>query len=370
MPPTADMIPIWRDGSLVKLVDQRRLPEAWIEVDVHTPEEMAEAIRILMVRGAPAIGIAGAYGYWLAARQLLGSDAAVQEATWAIPSGMNLRILLAEAAHGLRLTRPTAVNLAWALERMHAATERMIAHEAAPYEIVAALQEEADAIAREDLAMCRAMGAHGAALIEPGEGVLTHCNAGGLATGGYGTALGVIRAAHSGGLEIHVFVDETRPVGQGARLTTYELDAAGIPFTLITDNMAASLMAQGKIQRVVTGADRIAANGDAVNKIGTYGVAVLAKFHGIPFHIAAPSSTVDLSLAEGAEIPIEDRDAEEVTSIWPGTEFYQRVTVHNPAFDLIPNALITSIITEQGVLEPPYAGRLAEHIRQVPAAAG
>ncbi|HYE79475.1 MAG TPA: S-methyl-5-thioribose-1-phosphate isomerase [bacterium] len=368
MPATPDMIPIWREGPAAKLVDQRRLPEEWVELDIHTAGEMADAIRSLAIRGAPAIGIAGAYGFWLAARQLLESDIDPMEATWAIPSGMNLRILLAEAAHGLRLTRPTAVNLAWALERMHARAEALIGQDAPPYEIVAALEREADAIAAEDLAMCRAMGAHGATLIAAGETVLTHCNAGGLATGGYGTALGVIRAAHGRGLGIHVFVDETRPVGQGARLTTYELDAAGIPFTLITDSMAASLMAQGRVQRVITGADRIAANGDAVNKIGTYGLAVLANFHGIPFHIAAPSSTVDLSLASGAEIPIETRDADEVTGIWPGQAFYGRVPVHNPAFDLIPHQLITSFITEQGILEPPYEGRLAEHIRQpVPA---
>lgn len=343
------MIPIWREGHEAVLVDQRLLPAAWIDVRITDPAAMAQAIQTLQVRGAPAIGIAGAYGYWLAAERL-SADTAEPLAR------------LAEAAALLRAARPTAVNLPWALDRMHARATGLLSSGCSLAELRAGLRTEADAIAADDLAMCKAIGKYGAALIQPGETILTHCNAGGLATGGYGTALGVIRAAHEQGLGIQVFVDETRPVGQGARLTTYELHAAGIPCTLIADNMAASCMAAGRIQRVITGADRIAANGDAVNKIGTYGVAVLAQHHGIPFHIAAPSSTVDLSLAHGGLIPIEERDPVEVTAPYSAPEFFAGIEVFNPAFDLVPHALITSLITEQGVLVPPYDGRLAAHL--------
>jgi len=354
MPPTPDMIPIWRDGDAVWIVDQRRLPVVWEEHRIDTVAQMAEAIRTLAVRGAPAIGIAGAYGYWIAAQEILAGSPEI-----AAPA---MLARLADAAAQLRTTRPTAVNLGWALDKMHAkASELLTVTMVAPL-LIGALGVEAQHIAESDLQMCRLIGSSGAVLIQHGEGILTHCNAGGLATGGYGTALGVIRAAHAMDLDIHVFVDETRPLGQGARLTTYELQQAGIPFTLITDSMAGSVMASGRIQRVITGADRIAANGDAVNKIGTYGVAVLAKYHGIPFHIAAPSSTVDLSLASGDLIPIEERDATEVHAHYDASDYFAQVPVFNPAFDMIPHELIASIITEQGVLEPPYEGRLAEHL--------
>lgn len=354
MPPTPDMIPIWRQGDNIWIVDQRRLPGSWHEVRIATVETMAEAIRTLAVRGAPAIGIAGGYGYWIAARLLLAEHPQLSAAA--------LQAELTAAATMLRETRPTAVNLGWALDRMERVAQALLATGEVPANFTALLGVAAQAIADEDLTMCRRIGAAGAALIQSSEGILTHCNAGGLATGGYGTALGVLRAAHAAGKAIHVYVDETRPLGQGARLTTYELHHAGIPYTLITDSMAGSLMTSGRIQRVITGADRIAANGDAVNKIGTYSVAVLARHHGIPFHIAAPSSTVDLSLMTGAAIPIEERATTEVTAPYGAAEYFADVPVWNPAFDCTPAALIASIITEQGVLEGPYAGRLAAHL--------
>ena len=325
----------WEDGRLV-LIDQTRLPTEQVERACASWPEVAEAIRGLVVRGAPAIGVAAAFGVVLAARASRARDRAALEAD------------LEEAIKGLAATRPTAVNLFWALDRMRRTAE-------AAFELpVAALADrllvEAQAILAEDLAANRAMGAHGVALVPSGARVLTHCNAGALATGGYGTALGVIRSAHSRDPSITVWVDETRPLLQGARLTAWELVEDGIPATLVTDSMAGWLMAQGRVQAVVTGADRVARNGDAANKIGTYALSVLAGAHGVPFYIAAPSSTIDATLASGAEIPIEHRDPSEVR----GGQAEQGIDVYNPAFDVTPAENITAIVTEHGIHRPPY----------------
>jgi methylthioribose-1-phosphate isomerase len=326
-------------GDHVRLLDQRRLPEELVYLDCNDYAEVADAIRTLAVRGAPAIGIAAAMGLALGAKTLpAGSADEVQ-------SG------LLKIADELAATRPTAVNLFWALDRMKrvAADHRHLNHVA----LARRLTEEAQAILEEDIAMNRAMGAIGATLIHDGDTVLTHCNAGALATGGYGTALGVIRAAWSSGKRIRVVADETRPVLQGARLTAWELMQDGIPVTLITDNMAGALMRQGRIQACIVGADRIAANGDVANKIGTYSVAVLARHHGLPFYVAAPTSTLDLSLNSGADIPIESRNAREVTHVNGRAVIAPAgVEVDNPAFDVTPAELVTAIITEKGAFRP------------------
>ena len=297
----------------VVFLDQRKLPGEEIDVECHTAAEVADAIRTMVVRGAPAIGIAAAYGIALAVSE--GEDLEAADAV-------------------LRASRPTAVNLAWALDEMRA--------DPSP--------EHARAIHRDEVARCRTMSAHAAELLSPGTRALTHCNAGGLATGGYGSAVGALLTAWDRGLLTHVWVDETRPLLQGARLTAWELESAGIPHAVIADSAAASRMGAGEVDVVFTGADRIAANGDSANKIGTYGVAVLARHHGIPFYIVAPSSTIDHAMATGAEIPIEERDPAEVTSRFPA---------RNPAFDVTPAALITAIVTEHGVHRPPYVGSLA-----------
>jgi methylthioribose-1-phosphate isomerase len=294
------------DGPRVVLLDQRRLPDEEVELVCHTAAEVAEAIRTLAVRGAPAIGVAAAYGMALTA--LRGDDLVVAE-------------------RELASSRPTAVNLFWALERMR--------DDPTP--------ERARALHAEEVDRCMRMAAHAAELFAPGTRALTHCNAGGLATGGYGSAVGALRAAWERGLLASVLVDETRPLLQGARLTAWELETAGIPHAVIADSAAASLMAQGEVDLIVTGADRIAANGDTANKIGTYSLAVLAKHHGIPFYVVAPTSTVDAAAPTGADIPIEERDPAEVTS---------RFTARNPAFDVTPAALISAIVTEEGVRRP------------------
>jgi methylthioribose-1-phosphate isomerase len=298
----------------VVFLDQRRLPEQEVELECRSAEDVAEAIRTLAVRGAPAIGIAAAYGYALAAAR--GDD-------------------LAAAERVLRESRPTAVNLGWALDVMRQADD---------------LAETARRIHRDEVERCRQMAAHAAALLAPETRALTHCNAGGLATGGYGSAVGALRAAWERGLLEHVFVGETRPLLQGGRLTAWELEAAGIPHEVIADSAAASLMAAGEIDCVFTGADRIAANGDTANKIGTYALAVLAAHHGIPFYVVAPSSTVDLETETGEGIPIEQRDPAEVSS---------RFAARNPAFDVTPAELIAAIVTEDGVLRAPYEESLA-----------
>jgi methylthioribose-1-phosphate isomerase len=324
------------DG-FIRLIDQTLLPTQLEYRDCHTVEEIWEAIRTLRVRGAPAIGVAAAMGVVLGVR---GCDERRR-------ADYDER-LRATAAY-LRTSRPTAVNLSWAVERM----ERRL--KAIPFDsrnLTRALLDEALAIEEEDRQMCRAIGAAGAALIGEGQGVLTHCNAGGLATADYGTALAVMFAAADQGRRFRVFADETRPLLQGARLTAWELKQRGIDVTLICDNMAAQVMKEGKIQLVVVGADRIAANGDTANKIGTYGVALLARAHGIPFYVAAPSSTFDLSLPDGSAIPIEQRDGREVTHGFGRQTAPDGIQVYNPAFDVTPADLIAGIITERGVIQP------------------
>jgi methylthioribose-1-phosphate isomerase len=301
------------EDDRVVLLDQRRLPTDVVEVECRNAAEVADAIRSMVVRGAPAIGIAAAYGYALAAAR--GED-------------------LVAAERVLRESRPTAVNLAWALEAI------------APDPTA----ERARALHRDEVARCRAMAAHAAALLGPGTRALTHCNAGGLATGGYGSAVGALISAWEQGLLAHVWVDETRPLLQGARLTALELETAGIPHTVIADSAAAAVMAAGEVDAVVTGADRIAANGDTANKIGTYALAVLAHHHDVPLYVIAPSSTVDHRTPRGDEIPIEERDPAEITDRFPA---------RNPAFDVTPARLIAAIVTEHGVHERPYAESLA-----------
>ncbi len=324
--------PITYVDGVVRLLDQRLLPmeEKWVECRSY--KDVARAIKEMVVRGAPAIGIAAAYGVVLGVREGAPLD---------------------EVYAALAATRPTAVNLFWALEKM-----RKVAPQSEQL-----LQRVARRIHDDDIASCRAIGQHGAPLLPEG-GVLTHCNAGGLATGGYGTALGVLRAAFEQGRRLHVFVDETRPFLQGARLTAWELKQVGIPATVITDNMAAHFMQRGEIQSVVVGADRIAANGDVANKIGTYGVALCAAAHGIPFFVAAPCSTIDIKTKSGEDIPIEQRPGEEVTHIGGQMIVPTDVRVRNPAFDVTPHTLISAIITERGVLRSPYATSIAQCVEQ------
>jgi methylthioribose-1-phosphate isomerase len=336
----------WIQGA-VRLLDQSRLPEHVEFLDCRDYRAVADAIRELKVRGAPAIGVTAALGVALGAQAIPATE---------FPAFA--QALLPICDH-LGATRPTAVNLFWAIDRMKTKLASLSA-QAVPA-VKAALLAEAQAILEEDIALCKAMGRHGAELIANGQTVLTHCNAGALATAGYGTALGVIRSAWEQGKKIQVIADETRPVLQGARLTAWELMQDKIPVTLITDNMAGSLMRQGKIQLCVVGADRIAANGDVANKIGTYSVAVLARAHGIPFYVAAPYSTIDLKTKTGADIPIEQRNALEVTTIHGSHPVAPAgVAVYNPAFDVTPAELITGIITERGVFKPgELAGRFA-----------
>jgi methylthioribose-1-phosphate isomerase len=329
----------WTADRLV-LIDQRELPVREVDRLYARWEDVAEAIRTLVVRGAPAIGVAAAFGVVLAARQ---SRAQTFDELYA-----DLEV----AVKGLAATRPTAVNLFWALDRMRRAADTM--RGAAPDALRKRLLTEAKGILEEDVAANRAMGEHGAALVPEHARVLTHCNAGALATAGFGTALGVIRSAHAKGKIALVWVDETRPVMQGSRLTAWECVREGIPHRLIADVAAGSLMARREVDLVITGADRIAANGDTANKIGTYSVAVLAKHHGVPFYVAAPFSTIDPSLGSGANIPIEERDAAEVRRIGAQQTAPDASPVFNPAFDVTPAALISAIITERGVFTPPY----------------
>ncbi|MGE5189443.1 MAG: S-methyl-5-thioribose-1-phosphate isomerase [Gemmatimonadota bacterium] len=332
-------------GDALLLLDQRVLPLRESFVRAADAAGVAAAIRSMVVRGAPAIGVAAAFGLVLSVK-----SAARKKRPW--------RPAFGEASAALAATRPTAVNLFWAIARMREAAARAPDDPAAA---AARLEAEAVAVHDEDIAANRRMGAHGAALLPEEGSVLTHCNAGALATAGYGTALGVIRAAVALGKRIHVFVDETRPFLQGARLTAWELMKDGIPCTLITDGMAASLLGAGKIRAAVVGADRIAANGDVANKIGTYGVAILCRAHKVPFYVAAPRSTVDASVRTGRGIPIEERDGAEVTHLM-GTRVAPRgVAVYNPAFDVTPARYVSAIVTERGVVRPP----LAEGIRKL-----
>ena len=338
----------------LRLIDQRKLPVELVLIDTRDWRDVAEAIRTLAVRGAPAIGVAAAAGVALAARELVAAGR----------RGDDFWLSLSKASGDLRKTRPTGVNVFWALKGVLHLAQNLRECRATEAEVATALWAEAQAMADEDVAVNRQMAQHGQALIPDGAGVLTHCNTGALATVDYGTALGVIRAAHEAGKQLHVYVDETRPVLQGARLTAWECVQHGIPATLITDNMAAVFMRQGKIQAAFVGADRIAANGDTANKIGTYGVAVLCKAHGIPFYVVAPSSTFDLSLQSGEDIPIEERRREEVTHVGGVQIAPLEIAVANPAFDVTPASLIAGIVTEKGVLRPPYEASIRQTLSQ------
>jgi len=334
----------WTDAG-VRFLDQTKLPTEEVYVTCKSYREVADAIRSMVVRGAPAIGVAAAMGIALGVR-----DSKAEDATRLQPE-------LAEMAAVLGATRPTAVNLFWAIERMlHKFAE---VYKLPVNQIKTALIEEAKRMHAEDIAACQAMGRHGAVLMPANGGVLTHCNAGALATCGYGTALGVIRTAVEQGKKIRVFADETRPFLQGSRLTAWELSKDGIPTTVIADSMAGAMMQQGKISAVIVGADRIAANGDVANKIGTYTIAILAKEHGIPFYVAAPWSTVDLKTPTGAQIPIEQRAAREVTHM-AGTPITPAgIEVENPAFDVTPHRYVAAIITERGIAKAPFSESLA-----------
>lgn len=323
----------------VHVLDQRLLPMRTEFMVCRNADDMAIAIRDMVVRGAPAIGISAAFGVALGSQSF---DSA---------SGIAYRNHMEEVSRLLGSTRPTAVNLFWAIERMRALWKDQAGTDSSA--MTESLFREAQIIKDEDIRMNRKMGDHGQALLPESATVLTHCNAGALATGGFGTALGVIRAAVNAGKSIRVYADETRPYLQGARLTAYELVEDGIPTTLITDGMGASLMAKKKIDAVIVGADRVTANGDVANKIGTYALAVLARAHGIPFYVAAPFSTIDFSMASGSSIPIEERSSREITHIGPDVRIApEGVSVYNPAFDVTPGELITAIITEKGVFRP------------------
>lgn len=327
-------------GDALRIIDQTVLPLEERYIICRTVDEVAEAIKSMKVRGAPAIGCVAAFGMVLAAKA----------ASSKVSKPSEMIDALKQAKVTLSSTRPTAVNLFWALDRMMGVA---MGFEGSVSELVLALEAKALSIAREDFEANMRMGMFGASLIPERANILTHCNAGALATAGYGTALGVIRVAHEQGKRVHVWVDETRPFLQGARLTAWELQQDGIPFTLISDNVAGMLMHSGMVDLVIVGADRIAANGDVANKIGTYSLAVLAKHHTIPFYVAAPTSTVDLNCPSGDEIPIEQRDGEEVRTILGKRIVPPDVPVFNPAFDVTPHELVDAIITERGIVKPP-----------------
>jgi len=336
---------VWRNRQLI-IIDQTLLPNAHVHKTLATLADVWEAIKVLRVRGAPAIGVCAAFGVLVGMHEkkpkyVAGALAAVNA-----------------SADYLATSRPTAVNLFNALDRMkRVAEENAVMQDLDAYS--RRIEAEAIAIFEEDQALCHAIGGHGAALIRDGDGILTHCNAGGLATSGYGTALAVMFRAQELGRRFHVFADETRPLLQGARLTAWELMQAGIDVTLLCDNMAAQVMREGRIQLVVVGADRIAANGDTANKIGTYNVALIAHAHGIPFYVAAPFTTFDLTLKTGAGIPIEQRDPDEVIRGFGKLTAPEGVKVYNPAFDVTPSHLIAGIITEKGILRSPYEASIA-----------
>jgi methylthioribose-1-phosphate isomerase len=340
-----------RGEAVVYLLDQSLLPQEVVYLRLTSEEQVANAIKTLKVRGAPAIGVTAAFGMALSLYRLSqerGDTLSVSEAEAHLRAVGDL----------LASTRPTAVNLFWAIERMRACLHQAIADGLTVEQLARRLRDEAQAIADEDADACRRMGMYGAELIADGDTLLTHCNAGALATAGLGTALAPIYVAHQAGKQLHVFVDETRPVLQGARLTAWELQQEGVPLTLITDNMAGHFMRHGGITAVFVGADRIAANGDVANKIGTYSVAVLARAHAIPFYVVAPCSTIDLNLPSGEQIPIEQRSPDEVTSLRGTKVAPQGIQVANPAFDVTPCEYVTAIITEQGIVRPPYEEEL------------
>jgi len=339
------------DGYL-ELVDQRRLPGEWVRIQCRTVPCLYDAIRTLAVRGAPALGVAAGFGLVLSMQ-----DPGLRSVQEALD-------LLEERASYLASARPTAVNLSWALERVVRIVKAWVAARpaASVQDLRRVVFDEACAILEEDVQMCRRIGEHGARFVQDGFGVLTHCNAGALACAGQGTALSVLFEAARQGRRFTVYADETRPLLQGARLTAWELQRAGIETVVLCDNMAGWLMKQGKVQAVITGADRIASNGDAANKIGTYGLSILAAHHKIPFYVAAPSSTFDLSIRSGADIPIEQRPAEEVTQIAGQRMTPEGVGVYNPAFDVTPAGLITALITERGVIDRPTQAKVAAHL--------
>ena len=337
-------------GALV-ILDQTLLPAQVVYRSLYSTEEICRAVKTLQVRGAPAIGIAAAYGAYLAARHAPQDD---REAFFAA---------FYRDCEALAASRPTAVNLFWALNRMRACAA---AHKAEPiHEIVAALRREAESIHREDIAQNLAISEHGLALLHPGDGILTHCNAGPIATSRYGTALGPILLGQERGYGFRVFADETRPLLQGARLTAFELQRAGVDVTLICDNMASAVMKNGWVQAVLVGCDRVAANGDTANKIGTSGVAILARHYGIPFYVCGPTTTVDPDTPTGEQIPIEQRDPEEIRSLWYKTPMAPAgCRTYNPAFDVTDHSLITGIVTEKGVARPPFTRSLREMLEK------
>jgi methylthioribose-1-phosphate isomerase len=343
MLPTID----WQDGTVV-MIDQRKLPAKEEYVRCTTAKEVAKAIKQMVIRGAPAIGIAAAMGLALGVHRSKAKGTS------------QLATEFYRLCEMLAATRPTAVNLFWAIERMKRTFSGAARAGQSPDELRTTMLAEAREIDNEDVASCQALGAHGSAVVPHDAQVLTHCNAGALATGGYGTALGVIRAAVAQGKQVSVFADETRPFFQGARLTAWELLRDGIETTVITDSMAGPLMRDGRVDIVVVGADRIAANGDVANKIGTYTVAVLASQHNVPFYVAAPCSTVDLLTPNGSAIPIEERNVREVIRVGSTRVVPEGVNVWNPAFDITPSHLVAGIITDRGVCRPPYAESLRD----------
>ena len=336
----------WKGDSVV-MIDQRKLPASEVYVTCKTANDVAKAIKTMVIRGAPAIGVAAAMG--IALGMLKSKATGTKQFTTEFQKTCDL----------MAGTRPTAVNLFWAIERMKKTFAEAAQGGCSVDELKQRLVNDAQRIHDEDVASCQAMGAHGATLVPDTARILTHCNAGALATAGYGTALGVIRAAVGQGKKIAVMADETRPFLQGARLTAWELIKDGIDTTVITDNMSASMMRLGHVDLVVVGADRIAANGDVANKVGTYGVAVLAREHGIPFYVAAPISTVDLATADGSGIPIEERNPREVTHVGTSRLTPEGAHIRNPAFDVTPATYVTAIITERGIARPPYSESLA-----------
>jgi methylthioribose-1-phosphate isomerase len=348
MLPTIDL-----QDDVIVMVDQRKLPGQEVYVRCRTAPEVAKAIRTMVIRGAPAIGVAAAYGLALGMRRSTAKGT------------RQFAVEFQKLCDLMAATRPTAVNLFWAIDRMKRAFAEGAQAGESPEELSDRLDREARAIHDEDVASCRAMGGFGAEVVPDGARVLTHCNAGALATAGYGSALGVIRAAVEQGKRIAVFADETRPFLQGARLTAWELVRDGINTTVITESMAGPLMRAGEIDIVVVGADRIAANGDTANKIGTYTVAVMAKEHGIPFYVAAPLSTIDLSTPDGDRIPIEERDQREVSHLGSSQLTPVGAKIRNPAFDITPHRYITGIITERGILRPPYSESLKQAFTQL-----
>ena len=334
-------------GDAVVMIDQRKLPATEIYVSCKTAAEVAKAIKTMVIRGAPAIGVAAAMGIAMGMRRSTATGT------------KQLTTEFQKTCDMMAATRPTAVNLFWAIEKMKHVFAEAAQGGCSVDEIKQRLEAEARRIHDEDVESCRTMGAHGAALVPQDARILTHCNAGALATAGYGTALGVIRAAAEQGKKVAVLADETRPFLQGARLTAWELVKDGIDTTVITDNMAGSMMRLGNVDLVVVGADRIAANGDVANKIGTYGVAVLAKEHNIPFYVAAPISTVDLHTPDGSSIPIEERNDKEVTHVGSSRLTPEGAHIRNPAFDVTPHKYVTAIITERGIARAPYDESLA-----------